>query len=448
MKTFKTPIFFQPTTANDRFRAFQSLIVILVSSLASVAMATAPDKPLTLSELLKATSSNHPSLRVAKGLSLATQQDVEAAKRLRWPELSVVIETDQNKDAASSATRALRLQQSLWDFGRVSALVSEAEAKTTIASHRTRVQEQDLHLQVITGWHQMRNASLRLQYAQQYNITLKGYLAQMQRRVEALASPSIDLELVQSRLLQAQVEESNAQAQLEQSIEALENLSGIKALHLRTQHIADVPSLTLLQQVQANYKLLDWPQASRQHPSVLQAQAEYEVSNRQLDVKKAEVYPQIYFRLDQPLSKTQVNNTNNTKPSWFVGLSYSPGAGFSNTAQIHSQVLRSQAAQDHIEAAYLHVERELRNDHREFSSGISRLLAQQQSLDGTQKVLESYQRQFQAGRKSWLDLLNAAREVNQAQFALADTKAISESTLHRLMLRTQHIAPTSTAYTY
>jgi len=50
-------------------------------------------------------------------------------------------------------------------------------------------------------------------------------------------------------------------------------------------------------------------------------------------------------------------------------------------------------------------------------------------------VLDSYQRQFQAGRKSWLDLLNAVRELAQNQYALADAHAAMDAAMHRLQIR-------------
>ena len=38
-------------------------------------------------------------------------------------------------------------------------------------------------------------------------------------------------------------------------------------------------------------------------------------------------------------------------------------------------------------------------------------------------VLASYERQFQANRKTWLDLLNQVRELAQNEYALVDAQA-------------------------
>jgi outer membrane protein, adhesin transport system len=435
----------EPTTS--QVRVFMAVSLLdndkkMVAATSSHAALNPSDRPqLALVSLLQAASANHPSLRVSQGLVSASLQDIEAAKRLRWPELNLIAETDSNRNSGASATRVARIQQNLWDFGRVSAIVSEAQTKNTLAEHRTNLQEQDLHLQVISAWQQMRNATLRLRYAEQYTQLLNSYLAQMQRRVAALASPSIDLELVQSRVLQAQVEQTSAKVQLEQSVFLLEELSGLSQLSRAVEHVQPIPSLQFFQQKHTPFLQFDWSAATNQHPAVLAAQAEYKSSSQQIDIQKAELLPQIYFRLDKPLGTTQFNN--NTRESWFIGLSYSPGAGFSGLSQVQSQVLRAQAALDQISVTQLSITRDIRNDLREYTGALNRLASQEQSLEGAQKVLESYQRQFQAGRKSWLDLLNAARELSQTQYGLADTQATLEGALHRLKLRSQQLTPSS-----
>ncbi|MDB9949680.1 TolC family protein, partial [Porticoccaceae bacterium] len=47
-----------------------------------------------------------------------------------------------------------------------------------------------------------------------------------------------------------------------------------------------------------------------------------------------------------------------------------------------------------------------------------------QLVSATTEVVSSYLRQYTVGRKSWLDVLNAQREVVQAQHTLADYEAI------------------------
>ena len=52
-----------------------------------------------------------------------------------------------------------------------------------------------------------------------------------------------------------------------------------------------------------------------------------------------------------------------------------------------------------------------------------RLPALQEATRTAIEVHESYQRQFLTGRKSWLDVMNSARDLQQARLQLADVTA-------------------------
>jgi adhesin transport system outer membrane protein len=54
------------------------------------------------------------------------------------------------------------------------------------------------------------------------------------------------------------------------------------------------------------------------------------------------------------------------------------------------------------------------------ASAENRMASVQASLVFAKELSESYDRQFLAGRKSWLDVMNAARELAQTETLLAD----------------------------
>jgi hypothetical protein len=57
------------------------------------------------------------------------------------------------------------------------------------------------------------------------------------------------------------------------------------------------------------------------------------------------------------------------------------------------------------------------------------------AVQGAQRVFESYERQFPAGRKTWIDLMNAIRELAQNAYTLVDAHAAQAGALYRLQLR-------------
>jgi outer membrane protein, adhesin transport system len=63
----------------------------------------------------------------------------------------------------------------------------------------------------------------------------------------------------------------------------------------------------------------------------------------------------------------------------------------------------------------------------------------QASLRAAEDVSASYDRQFLAGRKSWLDVMNAARELAQTETQLADLQSTQVVVTWRLVAYTRGI---------
>jgi adhesin transport system outer membrane protein len=131
----------------------------------------------------------------------------------------------------------------------------------------------------------------------------------------------------------------------------------------------------------------------------------------------------------------EIATSSDTSTSTFLGMRYSPGAGFSSYAEAKAIATRMDGAQQSVEAAIREMQQTLQNDHEEFVNARSRMAVLEKSVASSALVLESYQRQFQAGRKQWQDLLNQVRELAQNQYALADAQASMVGSMYRLQIR-------------
>ena len=56
-------------------------------------------------------------------------------------------------------------------------------------------------------------------------------------------------------------------------------------------------------------------------------------------------------------------------------------------------------------------------------------------IESSEKVLDSYKRLFIAGKRQWLDLVNASREVTQNYISLATLRAMLISSSYRLAVQ-------------
>jgi adhesin transport system outer membrane protein len=402
--------------------------------LVSVALTShAQTHPLNLAYLLEQAHLYHPTMQAARLDARASTEDLLAVQRQRWPTVSAVLEQGISASTATSApaSRILRLEQTLWDSGRTSARIAEAEVFTHIGETRISLQGQTLALQAVNAWQNLLASRDRVAFAQATILKLSAYRDQIQRRITNEVSPAIDLELVQSRMLQTQVELTQAKSALKAALTRLEQVSGVNNLAGHLHHLPAMSGLQATREMPGLFSDIDWALAARAHPTVAKARFEQKAAEQRILAKQAEQWPQIYARLDQPVANTNAYN----KTSSFVGLRYTPGAGLSSLAEAKALSSRAASLEQGTEAAVREVFEAMQTDRDEFLNNRERIQALSTAVEGSGKVLDSYGRQFTAGRKTWQDLMNAVREVAQNQYALADANAAMLGALYRLQIR-------------
>lgn len=393
----------------------------------------------TVEALYAAANLSHPLLQAARLEAQAGTIDVAAIERQRWPTLSAVVESDTG-NTSSLPSHSLRVQQIVWDAGLVSSRVTEAENQVTISKLRVQLQQRQIFLQISNAWQSMWAAHARVQVAQKTMDRLNGFRVQMQRRVDAEASSRIDLVFANSRQLQTQVELEAAQRNLKVALLKLEQLSGEANLRQRLPALAPFPALPsaapFLQQLQQ----IDWVDLAVRAPAVQIARSDVVSAHNRLRTKEAEKWPQLYVRLDVPIGNNYFNANNSTVV--FAGLSYTPGAGFANVVEAQALSTRVAKSEQGVEVAMKDIQETMQNDREEFLNAYAQISTLEKSVAGSDMVLASFERQFQANRKTWLDLLNQVRELAQNEYALVDAQASLVGSRLRLEI---NMAPTTLA---
>lgn len=377
-------------------------------------------RPLTVSALYAAANQTHPLLAAARLEVQAGQIDVSAVERQRWPTLSAVVESNTG-NTTSLPSHSLRAQGVVWDGGLNSSRVTEAENQVAISNLRVQQQQRQLFLQITNAWQTMLAAHARVQVAQKTMDRLNGFKVQMQRRVDAEASSRIDLVLANSRQLQTQVELDAAQRNLRVALLKLEQLSGEVNLRQRLSGVAPFPALQSAQAFLQQLQQTDWVDVATRAPAVQIARSEVISAHNRLRTKEAERWPQLYVRVDKPVGNNYLNANNSTVA--FAGLSYTPGAGFANVVEAEALAKRIAKSDQGVDVAMKDAQETLQNDREEFLNAYAQISALEKSVSGADMVLASFERQFQANRKTWLDLLNQVRELAQNEYALVDAQA-------------------------
>lgn len=389
--------------------------------------------------LLKSAEASQPLIKAARYSYDAALEDVEASKRRRWPVLSAVVESDTGAQTSAPA-QSLQIELKIWDKGQTNAQINETQAIASASHAAVELERRRVFLEIISAWQGYVLAEAKHAIALDVSMRLAAYKDMMRRRVDAEVSPLIELEVVESRLLQSTVEQDLALSAKKTAASKLVQLSGIGASDIQELIADSVPRLLNHLEFQACLTTECWRSALDKQPSVVKAQWEVAALEQRLKAKESDRWPYAYWRLTQPLDiGTGAANEKSMKPSSFLGLRYAPGAGFELAVQVRAMASRLASAQEGVESAKREVGAILEADLADFLSSRSRFLSHERAVKSSLLVLDSYTAQFVAARKSWLDLLNAVRDLSQAQLARAEAEISMASAFYRFELRSGNL---------
>lgn len=374
-----------------------------------------------INDLIILAINTHPLVGAAEAEALAASEGVRAAKMGFLPTPS--ISTSLNDD---DLVTQLNIRQPLWTGGRLTANFNQAvyderaaqmhiwEQKNTIAKNTIDIWQSYLHAKELQ--------TLLLQDLQK----LIEFEKMMNRRVSAGVSARIELDLVTNRILQ---EHNRYQAAKEQERIALARLS-------QTIGNADItPTSTLSEHLQiiknqaANLEPLVLNAQSANHPSIVKQANQVLAAEASVDAKKASRYPSIYAQYQYQYREKGSNNSDLS-----IGLNYDLESGLSNLALVDAADHRVNSLRQSQEATSRTIAENITTQYQQFVSAKDQQKSLETAVTGGGLVLKSYERQFIAGRKNWLDVLNAAREESQYKQQLLQTQIQMVAAFYKLQI--------------
>ena len=390
----------------------RSRVMTLVAFSALLACAGAGAQ--TLDELRAAARNNHPAIKSARLGVDAAGKEVDAASARYLPSLSIVLEGG-GKDLVAEPSRYLRLEQNVWDGGATAAGVDLAKQSAELARSRVPEQEQDIDLQVISAWQTLQSANGRVVVADRLLKLLSDHEAMMTRRVQSELSTQVELQLVQAQVMQAGLDRRKALLNASLAKLRLEQLTGIEGLRntLSSPVSEGVPD-RFAAEAQA-FQGTDWAALANRQPTVRRAEKELLAAQSRIETKRSELRPQLYARVDRGLGSGGTTAA-------FVGVRYSTGAGFAASSEVDALIARAASLEGARDAARLEVLQTMLNDADEIQENLQRSKSLVVSVESSRQIHESYVRQFTAAKKSWLDVMNAMRELSQNEYALNDVQ--------------------------
>jgi len=352
--------------------------------------------------------------------------DRDAAEWGRFPTVSVDAGAAQSSRSVAP-TSTLRVEQPLWAGGRIDGQIDSARAQVSaaeLAEAESRRRLADETAVAYVGW---LDAAARVEIARESAAALADLLNYVRRREsEGLASlADVSIGRARHSSAVALVEElvgalEQARAQLEAlMVTRIERGFAVSVPALPEQSVADTEAAYV-----ANSQL------------VAQRRSEVESARAQASVRKAALFPKLALRFEHLTYQNNGGLTPASDSRALLVLQFTPDAGLASYSGAQAAETRINSALAQVAADENDARLRARANWAENRSSrrqVAELEPQVAALDAT---MASFMRQFEAGRKSWLEILNTQREVVDSRIALSKARTVRDQSGLRLMVNT------------
>jgi len=353
---------------------------------------------------LRATLTHHPAVKGKHAELDAQGYMVDSAKAGRYPTFS--LQANNLDDEVNQSS--VRLQQPVWTFGKISSAIDEAEAGYTAEQWGLLQVKRQLIVDTAATYAKVEGIHRRERVAWDNLAQHKQLFQRIERRQKGALATEADVQLANSRLIQARVQREGIVGELQVA------LSELRAL-------TQIPVAT---EVPVDPALAELPSREEVENLALEKSADVQFKRQRVNVARLEIEkeraaskPNIYFQVDHDLNDSQVN-VDRTRVGLNFVASYD-GLGLRSRGQVKSAVARSNAAQYDLDATLNEVRRSISVllVNRKVQQGL--ILSQREVVDSLTATMASFMRQYESGRKSWVEVLNTQRELTEQRLLLA-----------------------------
>jgi outer membrane protein, adhesin transport system len=391
--------------------------------LPEVAWPQAPDEvPAALDEAVRLVTRNYPSASSARATLRASATDVKAAKWLRFPSVEANI---AYRDSDNSPQPQVTVQMPLWTGGRIQSTIRRAQSNENVSSARYVETVELLARQTAQTYFQIVSLTQREKLLAD-SLKEHGRLVEtMERRVKQDVSPLADLELARSRAAQIEQEYTITRSQRQ------------TALRVMAQLVADpdydlgpVPYYDPADELINRNSLED--EAVAFDPTISRLRSEADVARAEADQSRAAILPRL---------SAQYSYDEFFKSRVGLAVSAQSSGGLAQFSQAQGARIRVDAVLEQVRVVEQELRREIAADIIEYEAAKTRATISRSASETAGNVSASYVRQFIAGRRSWLDVMNALREAVTAQTGRVDAEVSAMSAAVRLLIRSGRWRP-------
>jgi adhesin transport system outer membrane protein len=364
-------------------------------------------------ELLSQLLSNHPSVKMSQEVIKGAKERVDSAYWGFFPTPSVDV---SGKDS-DRHTAVARLDQPIWTGGKLTSKYDMATSKEKENVYELEENSYKLiesYLNILESYLQSKSNIIELQEGAD---NLSKFSEMLDRRMEVGVSSTSDKDLLSARIEQVSSDKMLAKNKYKVATLQLELI-----LDRKINCDIDFRDITTTQNSdieESIKKLLEF------HPSLKKTSAQIETSKFEQDSTEASIMPNLNLRVERREGDLYSDNYDKSNDQNIVYLAFTATtrAGLSSISDI--------AAAKIIDS--------LLSDYNNYEIAKNRINILKRSVDSAQNVLDSYTRLFLAGKRQWLDLVNASREVMQYKIELSNLYVTKSILSYKLALKNGQI---------
>jgi len=375
------------------------------------------EEALKIDEAVQIALDSHPIILAKKRDIDATSFGLDAAKWQRFPGISAY--TSGGQPGKSSVMTSMRIDQPLWTGGRITSDINSAEARFEGAKVSLVDAEQNIITRVVSAFIDTVKLEAQIRITNENIIEHQRLLELIQHRADGQISPQNEYVMARSRIATARNERlvyqnalANAKADLEQLLSRkIDRLTIPKPEMNLNKDLS-----TIIQSVEEFS-----PQLKKLEFDILAAQEDAES-------KKSQLYPQLSARHER------FNGSNYPDSMTYLALTYQPGNGLSALSSSREAEMRKDGLKAEKESNKKEIIDRVRNDFNQYRLSQNQIEVLAELSKASLDVYESFVRQYPAGRKTWVEVLNARKEATQAQMSYTETQWSGYAALLRIKI--------------
>ena len=402
------------------------IIILMLSMLPQAHSVDEDPNLIDFRKTLQIVMLNHPSIfSKENGIKVAETQ-IDIAEWKYWPTPSITHKRTAalGSDPVSNPNESvISLEQPLWQGGALDAELAAAKAykkESTAALQKARM---DVTLQTIKAFGEAFSAKKNLEAKQKNVELLQGLYDQIKRRAESGLSPLSDVRLAEGRIKTAESGLLSTQTNFRNAQEELYALMG-RTFPIDYDSFED-------HNFEWNNIEQDIDKAVANSPETAEIREQVAKLRWHAKQTQASVWPKVSL----VVSQTHNGAANDGESIAYINVASDWQAGLSVAARGESAELQVLAKVNEIDFLLRQVEKNVRSDYLLHSSTKENIATLEDALGASSSIFDSWNRQFRAGRKSWQQVMDSAKEREGVETMIASSIAAVSTTSWRLAAR-------------